>query len=264
MEIYKALLLGILQGIVEWLPISSEGITSLVMITFFGDPLKEAVFLAIWLHIGTLVAVIIFFRRDIRDISSNLLAFIKGSKQSQSISKLTCFLVISTFFTALIGTPILLLSINQLNLPGNIATLGIGSLLIITGFIQLIVRRKSDSFKRLRLMDAIPLGIIQGFSVLPGISRSGITVSTLLFLHYEAKETLRLSYLLSIPVIIGAEIGLILLNQVVWDLSIIFAMGASFITGIITIRLFITLSQKIRFGYFCIIFGLISYLVLII
>ena len=258
METYEALILGILQGITEWLPISSEGITSLVMINLFGITLKEAIFLAIWLHTGTLFAAIVFFRKEVQEILLNIVEYLRSPGRSTEISKLSLFLIISTFFSALIGVSIVILGIYEMNLPSHIATALIGILLIITGIIHLFVNKKEKSSKKIRIFDALPTGILQGFAVLPGISRSGITVSTLLFLNYDTEEAIRLSFLLSIPTVLFAEIGIAFLGKITFDMNAIIAIVSSFIVGFTTIKFFITVAERINFGYFCIFIGILS------
>ena len=262
MDIYWAIILGIIQGVTEWLPISSEGITSIVMITLFGFSLKEAVFLAIWLHAGTLLAAIIFFRKILKDIFFNLAAGIGGSRHSREISRLTGFLVVSTFLTAMVGTPIVLFGLDKLDVPGRIATALIGLLLIMTGVLQLLKVKKRDLSKKIRVADALSVGTVQGFAVLPGISRSGITVSSLLLLGYDAKKALRLSFLMSIPVTLGAEIGIALIDKISFDTNALVAIISSFLAGMVTIKFFITIAEKIDFGYFCVIIGVLSCFVL--
>ncbi len=262
MDIYLAIILGIIQGIVEWFPMSSEGIISLILINFFDTSLKEAVYLAIWLHTGTLIAAIVFFRTLIKEMMQNLLACIRGSRHSRKICKLTGFLGISSFLTALVGIPIILFGLDKVDMPGNIATAIIGVLLIITGVLQLLKLKVREASRNLQLTDALPVGLVQGFSALPGISRSGITVSSLLFLGYNPKSTLRLSFLMSIPVVFGAEIGIVLLNKLTFDMNAFWALTSSFLVGISTIKFFITLAEKVDFGYFCILIGVLSCFVL--
>jgi len=164
----------------------------------------------------------------------------------------------STTLTALIGIPIMMLGLDKLNLPGKVATLIIGIFLIITGLLQLIRAKVAILSREIRLTDAVPVGFLQGFSILPGISRSGITVSSLLLMGYDAKKAIRISFLMSIPVILIAEIGITLLNKIQFDINSIIAILTSLFFGLITIRLLITTASRINFGYFCIFIGLLS------
>jgi undecaprenyl-diphosphatase len=259
METYQAIILGILQGIFEWLPVSSEGIISLIMINLFGFKLQEAIFLAIWLHTGTLFAAIIYFRNEVKGIISNIIECLTLKRLKNN--NLTSFLIISTILTGVVGVPILIFGIVKINLPGNLATVLIGLLLIITGIANLSLKKMKSS-KQIRTNDAIPVGLLQGFAALPGISRSGITVATLLFLGYSAKKAIDLSFLMSIPVVLIAGIGLAFFDKIVFDFNSILATIFSFIVGFITIKFLIKAAKKLNFGYFCIFIGILSCLAL--
>ena len=132
MEIVLGLFLGMVQGITEWIPISSEGVISLTLITFFHRTLQSAVYFSIWLHFGTLLAAMVYFRKEMKQIFLDLKTF----KQDT-----TRFLFIATTITILIGVP-LLFSLSSLS--ANIAMLVIGFLLILTGVLQ----RKRDGKRK--------------------------------------------------------------------------------------------------------------------
>ena len=258
MEIIEAIILGIIQGITEWLPISSEGMTSLIMINFFGFSLKNAIYYAIWLHTGTLFSAMIYFRKDLFNILRNIPNCFGKHNESIKICRLTKFIVVSTTLTALIGIPIMVFGLDKLEFSGKVATLTIGILLIITGLLQLIKSKGAILSREIRLTDAAPVGFLQGFSILPGISRSGITVSSLLLMGYDAKKAIHISFLMSIPVILIAEIGITLLSKIKFDINSLVAVITSLFFGLITIRLLITTASRINFGYFCIFIGLLS------
>ena len=116
MNLIEPILLGIIQGVTEWLPVSSEGISSLVMMNFFGKSLSESVFLSIWLHTGTLLAALIYFRKDVWNLVKNLP---KYSFRGNEYNDLTTFLIISTLFTGLVGAPLLLLGLEKIEISLN-------------------------------------------------------------------------------------------------------------------------------------------------
>ncbi|UCG95871.1 MAG: undecaprenyl-diphosphate phosphatase [archaeon] len=262
MSLFEPVLLGIAQGITEWLPLSSEGISSIIMVSFFGKGLSEAIFLSIWLHAGTLIAALVYFREDIGKIISNLPAYkVKGM---EGYNGLTSFLLVSTLATAIIGAPLLLLGLNMMEFSGNRAMAFIGLLLIFTGILQGFSRKAVSLKKRPGIRDAILVGVVQAFSVLPGLSRSGLTTSFLLLDRYEARDALRLSFLMSIPVILVAEIGIALLGKISFDLYSAVAVAFSFLFGLATIKALMKIAGKINFGWFCIFLGILAVLTLFI
>ncbi len=254
MDLLQAIILGIVQGITEWLPISSEGVNSLILVTFFNKSLSEAAYMSIWLHTGTLLAAIIYFRKQIWKLIKNLKHY---SLKETSYNNLTNFLIASTFATGIIGLPILLYGLDKLNFQGNLATAIIGVLLILTGIIQLFI--KKQTLRKLpTIFDGFLTGFVQAFAGFPGLSRSGLTVSALLFRGYKAETALALSFIMSIPVVFGAEIVLTLLDKITINSYLILAMFLSFIFGLFTIKLLTKLAQKLNFGYFCIFLGILS------
>jgi undecaprenyl-diphosphatase len=249
--------LGIVQGIVEWLPISSEGVNSLIMVNFFGKTLAEAVVYSIWLHTGTLFAAIIYFREDVLKLLENFSLYLKNPKKETDENLLTSFLIISTFLTGVVGLPLFLFGVDRANVSGAVATAFIGILLIFTGLLQKYSRGSSEK-KDITMKDSVLVGGFQAFSVLPGISRSGITTSVLLLRKYEARDALKLSFLMSIPAVFVAEVGLALLGRIIIDAYSLIAVGISLVFGLLTIAVLMKIATRINFGNFCIFLGLLS------
>lgn len=246
MDITIAILLGIIQGVTEWLPVSSEGTISLVMVNFLGETLKDAVLYSVWLHLGTLLAAVVYFRKELKGILSD----IRG--------ELSRFLIISTFFSAMVAVPAVLLGIDNLAFGGAEATALIGIFLVLTGGLQMKARkglRERPSGK-----DAIVSGILQGISPIPGISRSGITASSLLLMKHTGKSALKLSFLMSIPFIAIAEAGMIASGEIALDASAFASAGFAFIFGLGTIKCLMGFAEKLNFGPFCVLFGILAIL----
>jgi undecaprenyl-diphosphatase len=256
--------IGILQGILEWLPVSSKGVLALIMVKFFNKTLSEALVIAIWMHIGTVMAALVYYKIEILAIVENLKNYVKNPAEDTQVSRLTSFVIMVTLLTGLIGTPLLLFSLDKLNFAGNAAMLLIAFFLVLTGIFQWTAKKKKNTEKEMIFKDSIYLGIAQGFTAIPGLSRSGTTVSTLMFRGYSAQEALRISFLVSIPAVLGVEVLLGLLKTHTFNILIIPGIIASFIFGLLTIKSLIKLAEKINFGYFCSGFGLIIILFVII
>ena len=249
-------ILGIIQGISEWLPISSSAMISLVSSNFFQitDPsmlIKSALFL----HIGTFLAALVYFRKDVADLTKTAFKY----KYSDEKNKKTLqFIAITTLITGIIGFIILEIITNyesSLELTGKTITLFIGILLLFTGIIQIkITQRGLKTEREIKNSDSALLGVSQGLATLPGISRSGITTSILLLRKFDDTTALRLSFLMSLPVVLGANI---ILNIKEFSLTspAIYGLFSSFLLGLLTIHTLMKLSKKINFGWFVLIFA---------
>ncbi len=257
MDAISYILIGILQGILEWLPVSSKGIEALILVKFYDKSLSEALVLALWMHVGTLLAALVYYRMEIYEILNNFKNYLKNPAKDTEANKLTSFIIIVTLLTGLIGTPLLLFGLDNFNFAGNKAMLLIAFFLILIGIFQLAARKNKNTGKELTVKDSIYLGIAQGVTAIPGLSRSGTTVSTLLFRGYSARESLRLSFLVSIPAVMGVEVLLGILKTDTFDILIIPGIIASFVFGLLTIKSLIKLTEKINFGSFCVGFGII-------
>ncbi len=255
MDLISAIILGILQGITEWLPISSSGQGMGAMITFFGLGVGDAFSLVIYLHLGTLLAVILRFWGDVKRILYSLPEFRED--------KLVQFILVSTLFTTIIGIPIYMLMKDMfLSLYGGLVMAIIGIFLMSTGLILYVSKGRAGrkELKNITITDMAIAGISQGIAILPGISRSGITISALLFTRVRQEDALRLSFLMSIPAVIGANVlefmggGMRAFNPLFLLVGILF----SFIVGYLSIDLLMRIAHRIRFDLFCIIFGAIT------
>jgi undecaprenyl-diphosphatase len=259
MDFFIAIILGIIQGITEWLPISSSGQSMLVMMKIFGVEPSEAFSFAIYLHFGTLLAVVIKLRNELRSIIISLPKFREDS--------LTSFLIVSTLFSALVGIPIYkLLKENFERSQGDFTMTFIGFLLILTGiFLYFSMKRLIGGHKEVKNInsfDMIIAGIAQGFAILPGISRSGVTISTLLLRNFNQATALKISFLMSIPAIIGGIFFTLISGggeMIEFSLeNLVVGILFSFIFGYLTIDALLKFSRKVRFEFFCIVFGFLT------
>ncbi|TRO54341.1 undecaprenyl-diphosphate phosphatase [Candidatus Bathyarchaeota archaeon] len=200
MDPMQAILLGLIQGVTEWLPISSTGHLRLTELLL---DIKVPLLFDVTLHIGTLVVVILFFRKDVKAI---LLALAKRDFKSDN-GKLILLIIIGTIPSALIGG-FLVDKIEELFitfLPIAVAFISCGIVLYLSKFGQ---EQKQD----LSYLSAIAIGIAQGIALIPGISRSGLTIATALLLGLKREKAFKFSFLLSVPAVISA-LGLTLYEQ---------------------------------------------------
>lgn len=209
MQPIQAILLGVIQGLTEFLPVSSSGHLVLLQ-NLFGLTEPEVLF-DISLHIGTLMAVCIVFFSEILSILKALLSLPGLIKTSGSMKQLyqdnepvrmATLIVLGSIPTAIMG---LLFHKAVDQLFGSVRIVGL--MLIITGAILWQTRRfriKGRPLKGTTLKDALLIGLVQGLAIIPGISRSGSTISAALFMGIDREVASRYSFLLSIPAILGA------------------------------------------------------------
>ncbi len=243
----EQLVLGTIQGIAEWLPVSSEGLLVLTQTHFFGQKdLSDFISQALFLHLGTFLAALVYFRKEIITLPKN--------------KKLVRFLILTTLISGLLAFSILKIIDgieSQFLLTGKTITLITGLLLLITGFLQKKSKSKGKrEQKDLKTKDGLILGLIQGLAALPGLSRSGSTVAILLLLGFSKTESLKLSFLMSLPIVF---LGNLVLNLSYFSTPALWwGLLASFVFGLLTIHLLLKLAQKINFGKFVIFLGLLT------
>lgn len=259
-DVLQMLILGAVQGVAEWLPISSEGVLTLVQIHVFGQSFEVSLATALWLHLGTVLAAALYFRRDVTRIVRRLPSWIARRGQlPDDDRRLMDFLAIASIVTGLVGLPLFVISL-QADVVMRAATALIGGLLILTGILQRVARQFGTRTARdVGLGDAVLTGLLQGLAVLPGISRSGFTVAGLLFRRFEETEALRLSFLMSIPVIAGAQVlveigGLVEMD---WTTAVVGTV-TSMLVGWATIAGLIRVARSLPFWLFAVGLGAIS------
>jgi undecaprenyl-diphosphatase len=258
LTLIQTLILGLIQGITEWLPISSSAMSSFVMVNFFDIiyPI-ELLKIGLFFHLGTFFAALIYFNKDVLKLIKTIFNYKNTDVETKNIFN---FLLISTLISGIIG--IILLKIfyslqDSFEFTGKLITLSIGILLLITGIFQLKIKKIGlRKEKDLKTSEGFLLGFFQGLSSLPGLSRSGTTVSVLLLKKFDDTTALRLSFLMSLPIVLA---GNILLNfgDFAFSMNAFYGLLVSFILGISTIHLLIRFSKKINFGWFVLIIALL-------
>ena len=246
------LIMGIAQRIFEWLPVSSQGMISTLYSFFFDKSYQESIQFALWLHIGTVPSVMIIFRRMLLQLGSEFI------RSNHSYSPQFKFFVISTLVSAPIGFGILIGLDELTKNAGNFFMVFVGVAMSITGIIQLrhkvLTNRVSND---LNLIDGVTAGIAQGFSVIPGFSRSGMTISVLTLRGMDRREVLSLSFIMGIPVSLGAALWIGITQGFTWSIEAVLSALVAFLVGLATINILLSVSTKINLGAFIIIVGLI-------
>ncbi|MDD5098163.1 MAG: undecaprenyl-diphosphate phosphatase, partial [Candidatus Pacebacteria bacterium] len=232
-------LLGTLQGIFEWIPVSSEGVVALVSQGMIKS--LNSVDLAIFLHLGTLLALFVYFLKDWKDL---LLL-----KDKEFVK----FFIIVTIISGAIGFGMYKMA-KEFSVGWALLMLtGLG--LLLTSFFQ----SKQIKWKISNNLSAIIVGVLQGLSAIPGVSRSGSTIFGLSLSESNPKEILRKSYLISAPVVMGSSLYLYLDNPSIVNQSWV-GLIFSFIFGLIFLKMLLTFADKINFSKFTLIFGLLCIL----
>ncbi|RMG24056.1 MAG: undecaprenyl-diphosphate phosphatase [Methanobacteriota archaeon] len=253
------LFLGLIQGIGEWLPISSEGMLTIVGLAY-GLDFSLALRIAIWMHIGTLFAVFVYYREEWKRILFDWTHSIPERR----------FLVLTTIGTAITGLPIKILLLDIID-PKLLTVLGyllIGVSLLITSAL-IYYSRSMEENKILDLHDLSPgqeilIGMAQGFTIIPGISRSGTTVSALLLNKVNPEESFRGSFLMSVPAVLGGTfLDLLDILQAPADnnslslMGLVFGIIVAFLGGLLTIQALLQFARKVNFALVTLILGIL-------
>lgn len=273
MNFIQAILMGIVQGLSEFLPVSSSAhlvFTSNFYKVFKNIPIvaqtNEEVFFDIMLHLGTLIAVLIFFRKDVWEILIALINACKKRDFSDHKARLALYIIAGTVVTIALALPFNEVAEHLVYHPALV-----GGLLVITGgvlfFSEYLSKKKDNKSDKVNLKQALLIGLAQGVAVLPGFSRSGWTMATGLFTGLNRETAARYSFLLSIPIILGASmvypiIKIDIAEAVTYNwVAILAGTIVSGIVGYLCIKYFMKFISKFSlnvFGYYCVIMGLFT------
>lgn len=269
MELPVAVLIGLIQGVAEWLPISSEAVISLILQNFLGRTPLESVNASVWLHTGTMIAAFIYFRQDFIRLARKFITEIpstgqeikaKALMQESTDWKLIVFIMAVTGITGTIGGTIYILGLKTVANYPKIFTALTGIALFITGFTRLYQKAEDRKIEDLNYGDTILTGTVQAFSILPGISRSGITSFALLYRDFDAQEAFKLSFIISVPAIAAANIGLELFSGFTVSTGLIIASAVSMISGYFMIEAVLKIADRTEVAYICFALGLLSFI----
>lgn len=256
-EWLKAIILGIVQGLTEFLPVSSSGhieIFNFILDTEYSD--DSNMMMTVILHAATALSTIVIFRKDIGKIISGLLQF-KWNEEFQFSVKI----ILSMIPAAFVG--LMFDDIIESFFSGNMIL--VGSMLILTAILLFFADKAKSTDKGVSYFNAILIGIAQAIAILPGISRSGATISTSVLLGIDRSESARFSFLMVVPLILGKMAKDILdgaMTQGGQDITPL-ALGfvAAFLTGLVACKWMIAIVKRSKltsFSIYCAIVGLIG------
>lgn len=259
MTYFEAVILGLVQGLAEFLPISSSGHLALLQ-QWFGIDENKVLLFAVLLHVGTLISVFIVYWKDIWELIVELCLTIKDlctgkglRLEERPVRKLGVMIIVATIPTAIIG-----LLFNDLfdKLYTSVLPIGVG--LIITGFLLILAERTGNSsrgIEKMNFRNALFIGTVQGIAICPGISRSGSTLFGSLICNLDRKFAVKFVFLISIPSILGSAVmeapDAIKAGIDMAQLGpVLVGMAVAAVSGLIAIKTMIKIVSDKKLSYF--------------
>ena len=257
MGILEAILIGVIQGLTEFLPVSSSG-----HIELFKEILKttiegeDNVMFTVVLHAATALSTIVVFRKEILQIFKGLFQFTWNDEFRFSVK-----IIISMFPAAIVGI-VFKEEIDDF-FTGEIMLVGL--MLLITGAVLFLADKAKNTTKDVGIIESIIIGVSQAVAILPGISRSGATIGTSVLLGIDRTKAAKFSFLMVVPLIFGKMAKLILDGEISFQSNDILAYGAgflaAFVVGLLACTWMIALVKKSQlkyFSFYCFIVGTIA------
>lgn len=257
MDILKSLLLGIIQGLTEFLPVSSSGHLEIfkVFLDFSYDS-TNSLFFTLIVHLATAISAIIYFWKDVKEIIVSLINFKKDE------NTFFAFYILVSMIPAGLAGYFFESEINYL-FNGNLML--VGFMLILTSLILYLSDRFNNSSKRLNLKSSLIIGVTQALAILPGISRSGATIGTSIFLGLNRDIAAKFSFLMVVPIIFGSSLKIILDNEIEFNnnniSNYLVGFSAALISGYFACKwmiIFVKKSKLIYFSIYCLLIGILS------
>lgn len=272
MTIGEAIILGLVQGIAEFLPISSSGHLAILQNLFNMSDIEGGHMLFdVLLHFGTLIAICFMYWNDIKAMVVEVLALLSGRKAVTADGRPKQYTAARMFFLIVAATLplVLILPINDYIGELSQSTVFVGIALILTGFMLLVSDKMTPGTKtekNMRFSDALIIGLCQCVATLPGLSRSGTTITAGIATGQNRSYAVKFSLLMSIPAVLGATLlELIKAIKTGIDASLIpaylFGMVAAMVSGVLAIGLLKMIAKSKRFGgfaYYCWIVGALT------
>ncbi len=272
MQTIQAAIMGAAQGISEFLPISSSAhivftstIYKILTGVNFQNVGSEEIFFDILIHLASLLAVIIFFFKDLKTLIAGFFAAVKNRNYKTPEFQTCLFVTVSTLITCIIGFFIKDIAHKLTENPAIVSIL-----LLCTGTVLFLSEKLKKPERKMDFKTSIFIGIAQGLAVFPGLSRSGLTIATGIYNGLNRVQAARYSFILSIPIIIIASMVYPLLELNISDIQTFnlkaMAVGCiiSFITGFLCIKFFMKFLEKFNlkcFAYYCWTIGIIMFII---
>ena len=259
MDYLDSLILGVIQGFTEFLPVSSSGHLELGKSLLGDNSLpKESMIFTVVLHFATALSTIVVFRKDIIEIIKELLKF-----ELNSNTQLVFKIIISMIPASLVGV---FFETELESLFSNNIVL-VGAMLMVTGLLLILADRAHNTSKNISVKTAFTVGVAQAIALIPGISRSGATISTAVLLGIDKTKAARFSFLMVIPLIFGKIFKDIFSGELNYESTQITSLAigfiAAFVSGLLACTWMIRLvknSQLKYFAYYCAVIGIIAIL----
>lgn len=255
MDLIDAIILGIVQGLSEFLPISSSGHLELTNV-ILGTASEENLMMTVVLHAATALSTIVIFRKDIAEIFKGLTS-LKWNDSAKFSVKIILSMIPAAFVGVVFDEQI------EALFKGNL--LLVGSALIVTAILLFFADKAKKTDKNVSFIHAIIIGVSQAIAILPGISRSGATISTSVLLGIDREKSARFSFLMVVPLILGKMakdmLGDEFAEATIGATPLVVGFIAAFITGLFACTWMIKLVKKSKLTYFsiyCLAVGLIA------
>jgi len=256
--ILVGLAVGIAQGVLEWLPVSSEGNVALLLSALGRTPERVVAF-ALFVHLGTALSATVYYRGELRELAAVTPRWRPSRAFDEELASVT-FLAVGTLVSGVVGLAAYasLTGLFTASAGGGLLA-AIGGLLVLTGAFQYAVRDVGGGRATPDGVDAVAVGVAQGLAILPGVSRSGVTAGTLLLRGHEPNRAFRLSFLLAIPASVGGGLLAYVDTGIgIGALAAAVALGAAAATGYATIGALLRTADRLPFWGVCVGLGALS------
>ncbi|MHA1593713.1 MAG: undecaprenyl-diphosphate phosphatase [Candidatus Baldrarchaeia archaeon] len=262
MDLLTYILLGLIQGFLEWIPVSSEAFLFLFLVVLGEEPLS-ALLLSIAIHLSSALAAITYYFKDYHSMARSVLR-----RHRNSSKRMLSFILVATLFSAISAVPLFLLLckfFGEMRVSALIALGMVGCAMIATGGFMRSFKRPPAlrGYDEINVLDSIIFGLIQGLSVIPGVSRSGVTITAMLARKFDKEVAVKVSFLCAPPIIICAvsfealmaSAGTLFATEI--DMGgLVTACMTAYVASLIGIKFITKLAERLDFSLFLICMGL--------